>query len=148
MERGQRIGLIVLAVVIAAVGFVLIQSGADDDDGDSARTDTQQTQPEEPTATVKAPKPRPKPEFQRVALVNGNVRGGEQEIKVEKGETVRIEVTSDAPDDMHLHGYDVSRPVAPGKPARFRFKADLEGIFELEAHDLGHLTVATLVVEP
>ena len=47
-----------------------------------------------------------------------------------------------------MHGYDLTKPVAPGKPARFKFKADAEGIFEIEAHDLGHLIIATLVVEP
>ena len=40
----------------------------------------------------------------------------------------------DAPDDIHLHGYDIEKKVAPGQPARFRFKANLEGEFEIESH--------------
>jgi hypothetical protein len=152
VERTQRIGLIVVAVVIAAVGIVVISVGGDDDDSDSGsgQTATQQTETQArgPTGSVDAPTPKPKPEFQKVAIKAGNVQGGEQEIEVAKGDTAMIEVTSDEPDDIHLHGYDISKTVAPGKPARFRFKADLEGIFEIEAHHIGNVTIATLVVEP
>ena len=149
MERGQRIWLIAVAVAIAAVGIFLIQSGGDDgDDSEPAGTTTQQTQPQDPTGTVKAPTPKPEPEFQKIVIANGKVRGGEQEIELEKGDTARIEITSDTPDEIHVHGYDLTKTVAPGKPARFKFKADAEGIFEIEAHDLGHVIVGTLVVEP
>ena len=140
--------MIVVAVLIAAVAIVLIQSGGGDEDDDAATVQTVQTQPDEPTGTVKAPTPKPEPEFQKVVLANGAVKGGEQEIEVAKGDTARIEITSDAPDEIHVHGYEITKPVAPGKPARLNFKANAEGIFEIEAHDLGHLTVATLVVEP
>lgn len=148
MERRQRIGLIVLAVAIAAIGIVVISAGGDDEEDRPSSTQAQQTTTEDPTGTVKAPRPKPKPEFQKVAIVNGGVRGGEQEIEVNKGDSAQIEVTSDAPDDIHVHGYDLSKPVAPGRPARFRFTADLEGIFEIEAHHIGNVTIATLVVEP
>ena len=81
-------------------------------------------------------------------LANGQVRVGAQEIEVTKGDTARIEITSDAPDEIHVHGYDVTKPVAPGEPARFKIKVDAEGTFEIEARDLGDVTIATLVVEP
>jgi hypothetical protein len=150
VERRQRIWLIVVAVVIAAVGIVVISAGGDDDDSDSGQTTTQQTetQAQEPTGSVEAPTPKPEPEFQKVVIKDGAVKGGEQEITVKKDDTVRIEVTSDTPDEVHLHGYDIEKEVAPGKPARFKVKADLEGEFELEAHHIGDVTVATLVVEP
>lgn len=148
MERRQRIGLVVAALVVAVVGIVLIQSGGGDDDPEPTSRTTQKTRPGEPTATVPGPRPKPRPEFETIAIVGGEVRGGEREIKVEKGEIARIEVRSDAPDEIHLHGYDVSEDVAPGEPARFRVEATAEGIFELEAHDLGHVIIGTLVVEP
>lgn len=152
MERRQRIWLIGAAVVIAAVGIVAISASGGDDEDDSgsgqAETTQTQTQQQDVTGTAKAPTPPPEPEFQKVAIKDGKVMGGEQEIKVEKGDTARIEVTSDAPDEIHLHGYDVTKNVTPSKPARFNVKANAEGIFELEAHDLGHVIVATLVVEP
>jgi hypothetical protein len=61
-------------------------------------------------------------------------------------------VTSDAPDEIHLHGYDITRTPAPGRPARFQFRAEAEGAFEIESHvaaDAGlDPLVARLVVEP
>ena len=146
MERGQRIGLIVAAIVVAVVGIVLIQSGGGDDDPEPTSTTTQETRPGEPTATV--PGPKPKPKFETIVIAGGSVRGGEREITVKKGDIARIEVKADGTDEIHLHGYDVYKDVAPGKPARFRVKANAEGIFELEAHDLGHVIIGTLVVEP
>jgi hypothetical protein len=43
-------------------------------------------------------------------------------------------VSADAEDDIHLHGYDIEKTVQPGKPATFKFTADIEGIFEIESH--------------
>ena len=65
---------------------------------------------------------------------------------------MRIVVSADAHDDIHLHGYDIEKEVGPGEPARFDFKASLEGQFEMESHvaeDAGREPkVANLVVEP
>jgi hypothetical protein len=147
MSRGQRIGLIVAAVVVAVVGFAIASPGGDDDaGGEAARTTPAQTETEE------EPPPPPEPEVHRVELRGGEVVGGAQDITVTSGEVVRIVVSSDAPDDIHLHGYDVEKPAGPGAPARFRFKADLEGSFEIESHvaeDAGREPlVARLNVEP
>ena len=144
MERGQRIALIGAALIVAAVAFILLQP--DDSDDDTEPTPTQATLQGEPTATV--PAPEPKPEFERIRIVDGSVRGGEPRITVEKGDVARFEVRSDVADDIHLHGYDITKAVTPAKPARFRVDAGIEGVFEIEAHDLGHLVVGTLVVEP
>jgi heme/copper-type cytochrome/quinol oxidase subunit 2 len=88
----------------------------------------------------------------RLQMRGGSVVGGAQDIEVARGETVRIVVTSDAADEIHLHGYDITRNAAPGQPARFRFRADAEGAFEIESHvaeDAGRdPLVARLVVEP
>jgi hypothetical protein len=65
---------------------------------------------------------------------------------------VVIVVRSDVADEIHLHGYDIEKEAGPGRPARFRFKANLEGQFELESHvaeDAGRdPVVGTLIVEP
>jgi len=70
-----------------------------------------------------------------------------QTIEAHQGDLVRIRVLSDRPDEIHLHGYDLEQVVAPGKPAVFRFEAEFEGIFELEAHEVD-AQIAELVVEP
>jgi FtsP/CotA-like multicopper oxidase with cupredoxin domain len=164
MTRNQRVALVVAAVAVAVLAFVIAQPG-DDEDGDRAGTTPAQTETEEtadggtadggaeaPPETEEEPPPPPEPEVARIQIRGGEVVGGAQDIEVTRGDTVRIVVTSDAPDEIHLHGYDITRNPAPGQPARFRFKAEAEGAFEIESHvaaDAGKdPLVARLVVEP
>lgn len=158
MSRNQRIGLIVAAVAVAVLAFVIASPGGGDD-GDKASqttatpsTDTTETPSTDTTETqTEAPAP-PKPTVTRIDIRGGQVAGGPVEIHAKNGDTVVIVVSADAPDDIHLHGYDIEKPVEPGKPATFRFKANLEGEFELESHvaeDAGRdPLVGTLIVEP
>jgi hypothetical protein len=156
MSRNQRIGLVVAAVAVAVLAFVIASPGADDD-GDTAGQTAPATQTEtgggaESTPTeTEAPAP-PKPEVTRIRIRGGEAVGGPREIKAKKGDTVVIVVSADGPDEIHLHGYDIYKKAAPGHPARFTFKANFEGEFEIESHvaeDAGRdPLVATLIVEP
>jgi plastocyanin len=159
MSRNQRIGLIVAAVLVAVLAFVIANPGGDDE-GSSASQTTATTSTESTDTTpstdgtetqTEAPAP-PKPEPTRIDIRGGEVAGGPADINVKNGDTVVIVVNSDAPDDIHLHGYDIEKEVEPGKPARFRFEANLEGEFEIESHvaeDAGRdPLVGTLIVEP
>ena len=152
MSRNQRIGLIVAALVVAVIAFVVASPGGDDDGGSKAAQTTPATETATGTETQTEPAAPPKPEVNRIQIRGGEVVGGPAEIKVKKGDTVLIVVSADAPDDIHLHGYDIEKPVEPGQPARFRFKANLEGEFEIESHvaeDAGRdPLVGTLIVEP
>jgi plastocyanin len=161
MSRNQRIGLIVAAVVFAVVAFVIASPGDDDGGSESAQTTTQpgsesgqqdtptetEGQTEEPHETVP---PEPKPT--RIQIRGGEVVGGPADIQATKGDVVRFVVSADAPDDIHLHGYDIEKKAGPGMPARFKFTADVEGIFEIESHvaeDAGKdPLVGKLTVEP
>ena len=143
MERGQRIGLIGAALIVAAVLFILFQP--EDSDDDTEPTPSEQTLQGEPTATV--PAPEPTPEFEVIRVRGGEPAGGVKEVTVEKGETVRLEVRSDIPEAVHVHGYDLFEDVAPGGSVRFRFKADVEGVFEVELEGT-HTQIAQLSVEP
>lgn len=145
MSRGQRAGLIALAVVVVAVGFVVAQPDDTDEKADMPSTESTVTDAappaEAPTATTET-----RPE-QRVRLRGGRPSGGVRRIEVTKGEFVRITVESDGPDEIHLHGYDITREAAPGQPARFSFRAEIEGVFEVESHEAGE-AVARVVVTP
>lgn len=57
-----------------------------------------------------------------------------ERVTVERGTTVRIVVTSDEPDELHLHGYDLYADVGPGEEGVIEFVADEPGLFELETH--------------
>ena len=157
MSRNQRIGLVVAAVVVAVVAFLIASPGGDDE-GDSTPQTTQAAETQTGTGTetgtdtdAEAPAP-PKPEVTRIQIRGGEVAGGPAEVEAKKGDTVVIVVSADAPDDIHLHGYDIEKKVEPGQPARFRFKAKFEGEFEIESHvaeDAGRdPLVGTLIVEP
>lgn len=80
-----------------------------------------------------------------IAVEGGRVQGGASDIRADAGDTVRLRVTSDASDEIHVHGYDLRVPVGPDQPAVLRFTADLPGVYEVELHDRG-LTLAELVV--
>jgi FtsP/CotA-like multicopper oxidase with cupredoxin domain len=156
MSRNQRIGLLVAAAVVAAVAIVVaVASGSGDDDGDQAAQTTRTTaQGQTETDATEQPHETVPPEGQvnRIQIRDGQVVGGPADIKVTKGDQVTIIVRADAPDDVHLHGYDIEKPVGPGKPATFKFTADIEGIFEIESHkaeDEGRdPLIGKLTVEP
>ena len=83
------------------------------------------------------PPPPPGPTEIRIVVVNGAPKGGIVREKVAKGDRVVLIVRSDVTDHVHLHGYDIMRDVAPGKPARLPFKATIPGRFEVELEDRG-----------
>jgi len=155
MSRNQRIGLIAAAVVVAVLAFVVASPGGDDEGDNAAQTtpaaETQTGAETETETAAESPTP-PKPEVSRIQIRGGEPVGGPPDIKVKKGDTVAIVVSADAPDEIHLHGYDIVKKAAPGQPARFTFKATFEGEFEIESHvaeDAGRApVVGTLIVEP
>src|SRR5215204_6215466 len=121
MSTPQRIALIVAALVVAIVAFVIAGSGGDDEPqrssaATSARTDTGKDSAA-PQATTNTPPSEPT--VTRIQIQDGAVVGGPKTIDVIKGDTVRIVVSADAPDDIHLHGYDIERSVSPAGPRAF-----------------------------
>lgn len=71
------------------------------------------------------------------ALIEVRVTGDEVEtasrrVRVDRGERVRIRVQADRAEEVHVHGYDLSADVAPGRPAVIDFTADAAGVFEVE----------------
>ena len=149
MSRNQRIGLVVVALLVAVAAFLIARP---DDEEESTRAGGNAAQTETANGRSTTTEPAPEPRVERIALRGGVPRGGVRSIRVKTGDAVRIVVTSDAPDEIHLHGYDITRNPGPGKPARFAFKAKLEGVFEIESHEAEHAgrepLIARLVVEP
>ena len=163
MSPIQRFLLLSLAGIVALGAFLLLRTddapperAASRDEQSAAPTSTAEestmstetetdTESEEAATTTTERERRPRAE--RVRVRGGAPVGGVERIRAGRGETVRIAVSADAPDEVHLHGYDIERPVGPGKTARLRFRADLEGIFELELHGSG-TQIAEVEVRP
>ncbi|HEX6006055.1 MAG TPA: hypothetical protein VFZ14_18840 [Burkholderiales bacterium] len=68
-----------------------------------------------------------------IAIRNGAVAGN-RTARVTRGDTAILRWTSDAPVELHLHGYDVTVTVAPGGVAEMRVEARATGRFPIEAH--------------
>ena len=72
-----------------------------------------------------------------VMIRDGKPVGGIKHLTVDKGDRVKISVTSDVEDEVHVHGYDVMQDVAPGEPAEMDLAATIAGRFEIELEDAG-----------
>jgi FtsP/CotA-like multicopper oxidase with cupredoxin domain len=149
MGRGQRFALLAVAALIAVVAiFVLADSSEDDTDGEQTAatatpTATATTAPsdgEETPTPTRTPEPTPEP---APVLRAGRVA----ELEYKQGDTVRLRARSDTPEEVHVHGYDLSVDVEPGRTARMEFEADITGIFEIE-FEVSHQQIAELKVEP
>ena len=100
------------------------------------------------TTTTEATTPSaPKPRTITVVVESGRPRGGIARPTVAKGAKVVVVVRTDAGEEVHLHGYDIEKPVTPGTPVRIPFTADLPGRFELELHHPDAL-LAVIEVKP
>jgi len=157
MENRKIPALIALAgVVIAVVVFLFV---ANDDTADQ---ETETTTPAETHATEPADAPddseggdkkKPKPEkpeepaVPELEIRGGAPVGGPLEVEVTEGEELRIDVTTDAPDELHLHSYDVYLDIEPGKTNELVVEnADIGGVIELESHSTGALLAEISVV--
>ncbi|WP_433788569.1 hypothetical protein [Actinoplanes sp. CA-252034] len=78
-------------------------------------------------------------------VVDNKVTPPTSRIEVRQGATVRITVTSDVADDLHVHGYDLQTALPAGQPASIDFRADRTGLYEVETHG-SHLVLFQLVV--
>lgn len=122
-------------------GGVLAGCGGDDDAGGAAgaattvastttTTSAEPTSTEEPTTTAGF----------SGTLIEAKVTGDQVEtasrrVRVSRGEKVRIQVEADHAEEVHVHGYDLRKDVAPGKPAVIEFTADAPGVFEVELEE-------------
>jgi hypothetical protein len=139
-------GLIGMAAVAAVVVlFVVLAGGDDDNSGTTATTETQATTG---TTDQKPAQPQPaQPAVERIVVVGGKPRGGVERLSFDSGERVQFTVTSDVADEVHVHGYDISKDVPAGGSVRFSFPARLEGVFEVELEGR-HEQIAELRVSP
>jgi hypothetical protein len=82
-----------------------------------------------------------------IVVRDGEPVGGIQELEYSAGEDIRFRVSSDAAEEIHVHGYDFSQNVPAGGTIEFDFPAELEGIYEAELEELG-VQIAELRINP
>jgi hypothetical protein len=80
-----------------------------------------------------------------VQVTGGQVSGDTGRVPVTAGEHVTLVITSDAADEVHVHGYDLGAELSPGEPAEVTFDATIPGVFEVELHEAGTLLLSLQV---
>lgn len=86
-------------------------------------------------------------EVPTIEVRDGEAVDGVQTLEYSAGEDVRFQVSSDAAEEIHVHGYDIAKDVPAGGTIEFDFPAELEGIYEVELEELG-VQIAELRVNP
>jgi type IV secretory pathway VirB10-like protein len=149
MSRGTRIAFLAIAVVIAIVAIVVLADSSEDDGG--SQTSATATPSETPTPTEAAPgeetptsTPTPEPTPPPPPLLTADKV---TELQATEGETVRFRARSATDDEVHVHGYDISKEAPAGQTITMSFKATITGIFEIEFENAGK-EIGKLTVEP
>lgn len=151
MNPGQRIAIVVVAAIVLIGGFFLARGSGDDTSDNPTETSTGTGGAQAPATTTPAEtttQERPAaPRVETIRIRDGKPAGNARTLEYDSGETVRLRFSSNAAAEVHIHGYDKYVNVPAGGSARTRFKADAEGIFEIEEHHTGAL-LANLEVRP
>jgi FtsP/CotA-like multicopper oxidase with cupredoxin domain len=158
LVRGTTYALLPALAVLALAGCGSDDSG--DPGGTPSSSTVSQTPSTAPSTTPTAPSTSPKVSTPsnttdpsrddadvmiEATIAGGKITPNSQTVKANQGQTVKITVTSDEADELHVHGYDKEVELAAGKPGSVTFKADTKGTFEIETHESGKL-VAKLIV--
>jgi hypothetical protein len=145
-SNGAR-ALVALGAIAVVVVLFVVLSGGDDDSGSEQAAETATTTTAEPSGSATGAEPKPEPSVERIVVRGGEPKGGIKELTYAKGDRVRLEVSSDVDEEVHVHGYDLMEDVSAGGTAKFSFPADIEGVFEIELEDSG-VQLAQLTVKP
>jgi len=142
VEAPRYGGCVIVARLLAPLVVLVVVTGCTEDDP----TIQVPTSPA-PGVTSASPTASPTPtstlppgvdQVVSVTYRDGDVTGPSGRVKVKRGDTVQLVVTSDKADEVHLHGYDKKVDVAAGGTVRLTFRATIPGVFEAE---LEHLKV-------
>lgn len=107
------------------------------------------TAPGSPAGSGRSPAPGETPgqnvKTIAVTVEDGTVTPKPGRVDVPLGTTVRLEVTSDVADEVHVHGYERELGLRPGETTSLQFVADVPGVFEVETHESSSLLLSLQV---
>lgn len=151
MSTNKRIVAGILAIAVVVVAFLIARPDSSTPTDPATKSEvaaptsvTGSTGPSSAGATAPV---RPKNPAIQIVVKNGKPVGGVEKISVDKGERIKFTVRSDVADEVHFHGYDISKEVGPGEPAKFSVPATLDGIYEVELEQRA-LPIAEIRVNP
>lgn len=136
LSRARLAAPVALAAMLAAG---LAGCGDDDEETTATTVAGAPTTAPGPTTTLAA-------RLIEVVVRRGSVEGGGRH-EVPLNERIRLRVTSDAAEEVHVHGYEHRFAVGPTGPAEITFVANLPGVFEVEL-EKAHRRLFSLEVKP
>ena len=149
MSKTQRLVMLGLAAIVAIAAIVVLQTGGEDEQ-EAAPQQSAATATPTPSTTAAAaePKkkatPKPTPTPKPLPLLRS---GKVTELEVKQGDRVAFQARANEDEEIHVHGYDISKEAPAGKTVEMSFKANISGIFEIEFEHAGE-PIAELKVEP
>ncbi len=143
MTRVQRLLVGSIVVAVASITLAIVRL-ATLDDGASTEPRASDSRARAGAGQAGARQVR----SARVVVVAGAPKPRKARIRARVGDEVRLTVTSrGAEDEVFVRGYDISKEVAPDRPALLRFPAVREGSFDVILVVSG-ATIADLDVAP
>ena len=135
-------------VVVAVVLFVVLGGGEDSGNNDTTTSgNAVENEAKGSGGNGKKSEATAKQQVPTIVVRNGEPVGGVQTLEFSAGEEIRFRVSSDAAEEIHVHGYDIAKDVPAGGSVEFDFPAELEGIYEAELEGLG-VQIAELRINP
>ena len=131
-RRGRR--TVLTAVMLLALAGC---AGTDSSDSGAAATAAEVA----PSAATESPAGQQL----TVQITGGQASGDTGRVPVVVGTPVTLSITSDAADEVHVHGYDLEATLTPGTPAEISFDAGIPGVFEVELHEAGTVLLSLQV---
>ena len=82
-----------------------------------------------------------------IQVKDGQPVGGESTFQVKQGDTVTLNISSDAAGEVHVHGYDLEKELTPGGTVALSFAAEATGRFHIEIEET-KVELGVLAVQP
>lgn len=148
MKAQTRIGLVLAGIAVLIGGALLLRLVLDEQRSGSERPSV--------TASTGAAARSASGDSGAANEPGGEIGSGEvpllragtkRRITVERGEDVRFRAYSRSGDELHVHGYDLHVKLPAGKTVEYKFRATIDGVFEIELHGT-RAQVAELRVNP
>jgi hypothetical protein len=127
--RRRTLPALAVAAVLLAAGCA---SGSDE-----PAAGTSGAEPSSSSAGVASGEPNPakEPVTVTVSVTDGRVTPKPSRVKIPLGSEVELQITSDVDDEVHVHGFDVEKPLEAGVTTTVELLADEAGLYEVEMHE-------------
>lgn len=136
-------------VMSAALIGGLVACGGSSNTGASSSSSGAATSSQSPGSSASANPSQPAAApLLNIIIANGQVTPTNAVVQAKVGQPITVQVTSDAPDELHVHSTpDHEFEIAAAPNQTFQFTIDMPGSVDVELHKLDK-TVATIQVRP